>query len=138
MFSSSNCALSLVVAVLVDRGLLDYDERITAYWPEFEENGKGDVTLADVLRHESKLPFLDKCMEQSDFLRSNLKANAVGRYIEALAPHWSSNVDWRYYHSVTRGLILNEVVRRVDPKSRTIGEVFYEEVICSQIAICFV
>ena len=33
----------------------------------------------------------------------------------------------RAYHTVTRGLILNEIVRRVDPKGRTIGEICRED-----------
>ena len=34
----------------------------------------------------------------------------------------------RSYHAMTRGLILNEVVRRVDPQGRTMGQILREDV----------
>jgi len=34
----------------------------------------------------------------------------------------------RGYHAWSRGMIVNEIVRRVDPKGRTIKEFFHDEV----------
>ena len=48
-------AQALVVAMLVDRGLLSYDDLVTKHWPEFGKNGKEHVTVADVMRHEAFL-----------------------------------------------------------------------------------
>ena len=36
--------------------------------------------------------------------------------------------EFRYYHSFNRGWIINEIVRRVDPKGRTVGEFLQEEI----------
>ena len=33
------------------RGLLDYQEKISKYWPEFAQNGKENITLAQFLVH---------------------------------------------------------------------------------------
>lgn len=38
-----------------DKGHLDYDKKVTTYWPEFGQNGKQNVTVADVMRHEAGL-----------------------------------------------------------------------------------
>ena len=118
---------AIVVAVLVDKGLLDYDAKVSNYWPEFGQNGKEDITLADVLRHESGLDYLEHSFNKYDLLRDNLKNNSIGKWIELEKPHWLPEAR-RAYHAVTRGFILNEIVRRVDPKGRLIGEVLYEEI----------
>jgi CubicO group peptidase (beta-lactamase class C family) len=111
-----------VVAILVERGLLDYDSKIGKYWPEFAHNGKGDISLADVLRHESGLAWINHTFKRDDLLVENIKANKVGRVLEQESPHFpqvggtQNTPTKREYHSITRGCILNEVVRRVDPK----------------------
>ena len=37
---------SIVFAVLVDQGLVTYDDKISKHWPEFAKNGKEDITIA--------------------------------------------------------------------------------------------
>ena len=59
----------------------------------------------------------------------NLKKNKVGEIFEKEPPHFpgtggANDVPTnREYHTITRGCILNEIVRRVDPQNRTIGEI---------------
>ncbi len=45
VFSSGKVVESLVAAMLVDRGLLEYDAPIAKYWPEFAQNGKEKITV---------------------------------------------------------------------------------------------
>ena len=52
IFSSGKTIAAIVVAQMVERGHLDYNEKVHTYWPEFKNNGKEDITLADVLRCE--------------------------------------------------------------------------------------
>ena len=58
-----------------------------------------------------------------DLFAQNIKQNAVGRIIERHAPSYESpGGGRREYHALTRGWIVNELFRRVDPAGRTIGE----------------
>ena len=82
VFSSTKSVTAIVIAVGVDRGFLDYNQKVTTYWPEFGTNGKGDVTLADVLRHEAGLPGFTQRFEWEDILPEQIKKNAVGKVIE--------------------------------------------------------
>ena len=50
VFSSSKSLAAIGIALLVDKGLLDYGEKISKYWPEFAQNGKEDIRVCDVLR----------------------------------------------------------------------------------------
>ena len=55
VFSRTKGISSMTLAVAVARGLLDYDERVATYWPEFAQNGKGEVTPRQFLGHEAGL-----------------------------------------------------------------------------------
>ena len=101
--------------MLVDRGLLDYGAKVAKYWPEFGQNGKQDLTIADLMRHEAGLHGLDRPLTAAQLSRASIKANQAGRWLALETPHWSQTTH-RAYHGLTRALFLNEVVRRVDPK----------------------
>ena len=129
VYSCGKNAAALIVGLMVDRGLLSYNEKVATYWPEFGINGKDQILLEDVLRHEGGLDFLEHAFADDDFTRENIKLNSVGQWLEKETAHWDDPVSSkRAYHTITRGWILNEIVRRVDPKSRTIGEIFHEDV----------
>ena len=58
-----------------------------------------------------------------NFVPEQIKKNSVGKIIEAETPQFPPE-DWgpREYHAETRGHILNEIFRRVEPGGRTMGE----------------
>ena len=138
MFSSGKSIAAIVVAMLVEKGLLEYDKKVQDYWPEFGKDGKNDITLADVLRHESGLQNFNYTLKESDISRESIKANVIGKIVVDAVPIWPTKelgvvgVDGtetrRAYHALTRGWVLNEVVRRVDPEHRTIGEIIQAEI----------
>ena len=138
MFSSGKSIAAIVVAMMVDKGLLEYDKKVEHYWPEFGKHGKNEITLADVLRHEAGLPDFNHTMKDSKFCRDGIKSNAISNVIEGLEPIWPTkelgciNPDGtetrRAYHAFTRGMILNEIVRRVHPQNLTIGEIIEKEI----------
>ena len=33
------------------RGLLSYSDKISKHWPEFDQKGKGEATVSDLLTH---------------------------------------------------------------------------------------
>jgi len=47
VFSSGKSLESIALAMLVDRGLIEFSDRISTHWPEFGENGKEETTIAD-------------------------------------------------------------------------------------------
>lgn len=129
IFSSGKSLESIAVASLVDRGLLSYDAKITDYWPDFGANGKGNLTVAELMRHEAGLASFDTSIEPRDLLTENIKTNAVGRIIEGQTQRFpKGTASKREYHAVTRGWIVNEVFRRVDPAGRTLGEYLREDI----------
>ena len=129
VFSSGKSLEAIAIAHLVGRGLLDYSARVADYWPEFGAHGKGKLTVADVMRHEGGLAALQTSLEAEDLLPENIKQNKVGAVIEGHALRFpTANRGNREYHAITRGWIVNELFRRVDPAGRTIGEFLGEEI----------
>lgn len=129
VFSSGKSLEAITLAMLVDRGLLDYDANITDYWPEFGGNGKRDTTIADLMRHEAGLSAFDTTLAPTDLHPHRLKENAVGQVIERQeAIFRPGDNEQREYHAVTRGWIANEIFRRVDPDGRTMGEFLRDEI----------
>ena len=55
MFSSTKTLSAIAVAALVDQGIVAYEDKVAKVWPEFAKNGKENVTLQEVLRHEAGL-----------------------------------------------------------------------------------
>jgi CubicO group peptidase (beta-lactamase class C family) len=121
VFSTTKGAAAICVAQLVDRGKVDYDERVAAYWPEFAAEGKGEVTVGQMLSHQAGLPYVDAQLSFDDIM-------AVTPVVDALAaqrPVWEPGTA-HGYHALTYGWLAGELVRRVD--GRTIGRYFADEV----------
>ena len=60
VFSASKAMTAMVVHKLHERGLLDVDDRVADYIPEYAAHGKGDTTIAHVLAHRAGVPTLPR------------------------------------------------------------------------------
>lgn len=54
---------------------LDFDEKVTKYWPEFGAHGKGHLKVEDIMRHETGLPVLSRKVDLDWCLTENIKKN---------------------------------------------------------------
>ena len=61
------------MAWLYGQGLIDYSSRVTEYWPAFGGNGKQDLTVADVMRHEGGMASLEISIDPADLLSDRIK-----------------------------------------------------------------
>jgi len=129
IFSSGKSLEAIALASLVGKGLLEYGAKIADYWPEFAANGKGELTVAELMRHEGGMAAFNTSLDPEDLLTKNIKENRVGKVIEAHPLKFrKGNRSRREYHAITRGWIANELFRRVDPGGRTIGEFLREDI----------
>ena len=128
IFSSGKSLESIAIACLADRGLLSFDDKITDYWPEFGKNGKENTTIADMMRHEAGLAALTVSIDPNDLVPEAIKENRIGQVLENEAPYFRAEDLPREYHAISRGWIVNEVFRRIDPEGRTLGEFYWQEI----------
>lgn len=112
IFSTTKTISALAVLKLVDRGLLDLDEKVSKYWPEFAVNGKDDIRVRHVLSHTCALPGWHKKVSLEDVCDLEKTTPLLAED----APWWEPGTA-SGYHSLTLGPLIGELVRRVSGKS---------------------
>lgn len=55
-WSTTKGFVATCIHLLVDRGRLQYNEPVAAYWPEFAAQGKEAITLRQILTHSAGVP----------------------------------------------------------------------------------
>ncbi|MDH6244275.1 serine hydrolase domain-containing protein [Mycobacterium sp. OTB74] len=121
IFSGSKGLTSTCLHMLAERGTIDLRAPIATYWPEFAQNGKGDITIAMVLSHRSGVIGPRRRMTYEEVL----DWDHVCAELAASSPWWPPG-SAQGYHMVTFGFILGEVVKRVT--GRTVGEFLRDEI----------
>src|SRR6201999_2497199 len=109
VFSATKGMASTVIHRLVDRGLIEYDAPVAQYWPEFGANGKADITVRQLMRHQAGLSALRGSSSQ-DLLDHEL----MERRLAAAAPGYSFGRS--AYHALTYGWLLSGLARAVTGK----------------------
>ncbi len=123
VMSTTKGLAAMTLAVANARGWLDYDAPVARYWPEFAQNGTGAVTVRQLLAHEAGLVLLDETLTIDKLLDLNYVARVVARQ----KPAWPAGTR-HGYHTLTIGLCMQELIRRVDPEHRTLGRFFHDEI----------
>ena len=123
VYSTSKGLAAMALALAHSRGQLDFDERVAAYWPEFAQNGKGRITVRQLLAHEAGLPVIDEPLYPDLLQDFDRLAQAIARQ----KPLWRPGAQ-HGYHGVSLGWYQGELMRRVDPDGRTLGRVFKEDI----------
>lgn len=54
-YSTGKGVLAALAHIMVSQGIVEYDQPIAHYWPEFAQNGKAQITLRHILSHQSGL-----------------------------------------------------------------------------------
>jgi CubicO group peptidase (beta-lactamase class C family) len=122
VFSTTKGITSIAVAMCVERGLLEYSEKVSTYWPEFADKGKGNVTVAQLLSHRAGLYTVDGDIT----LEEALDWDTVTTRLAATASRFPID-STHAYHAITFGWLAGELVRRVTGKS--IGQFVREEIV---------
>lgn len=129
VYSTTKGVSALVMALLTDRGSLDYAAPVASLWPAFAAHGKEKVTLAQTLAHQAGVPgFLDPI--DPDLW---LDPPACAEAIAALDPLWPPGTA-SGYHPMTWGYIAGEIALRAS--GRTLGTILRED-ICAPLGIDF-
>ncbi|MDX2563840.1 serine hydrolase [Streptomyces sp. TX20-6-3] len=119
--SATKGVAAAVPLLLHQRGLLDLDAPVAAYWPEFKAAGKDGVTVRQLLAHRAGVPVLDRPLT----LAEAVDLETATRAIAAQAPVWEPGTA-HGYHAHTFSWLLSGLVHRVT--GRTIGRWVAEEI----------
>ncbi len=121
--SATKGMAAMVMALANSRGLLDYDERVCTYWPEFGQAGKEQTTVRQLLGHQAGLFAFDEPVDVAVIADLDRLAAVMARQ----HPAWEPG-ERQAYHAITLGFYEGELVRRIDPGHRSLGRFFADEI----------
>ena len=121
VWSTTKTMAATVMLMLADRGLLDFNEKISSYWPEFAQQRKENIEVRHIMSHSAGLSSLEEPIVFADFCDHE----KITDLLAAQAPWWEPGTK-SGYHAITQGHLQNELVRRITGK--TLGTFFREEV----------
>src|SRR6516165_6150589 len=117
VFSTTKTMTALAALVLVDRGALDLDANVAAYWPEFAAHGKAGIKVRQLLSHTSGVSGWEQPITLEDLYDWD-KSTAL---LAAQAPWWEPGTA-SGYHMLTYGHLIGEVIRHIT--GQRLGEFF--------------
>lgn len=123
IWSATKGLAAMTMALAHSRGWLDYDERVSTYWPEFAQNGKEEITVRQLLAHQAGLFAFDEPVDKSVVADPDRLAAVLARQ----KPAWKPGAR-QAYHALTLGFHEGELLRRIDPRHRTLGQFFQDEI----------
>jgi CubicO group peptidase (beta-lactamase class C family) len=112
IFSCTKGVVAVLALMLADRGLIDLDAPVARYWPEFAQQGKGEIPVRWLLTHQAAVSAIDAPMAFGSLSDWDLMIEALA----AQTPSWTPG-DGHGYHGVTYGHLVGEVIRRVTGRS---------------------
>ena len=120
VWSTTKGIAAITIAYAFEKGLIDYEEKVSKYWPEFGCNGKEDITVGMLLSHQAGICG-SKTNNAEDYYSQSTMANELANMKPIWEPGTASG-----YHSMTFGWLTSELIIRVTGK--TLGEYFREEI----------
>jgi CubicO group peptidase (beta-lactamase class C family) len=121
LWSGTKPITGICFAMIVDRGLATYEDRVSKYWPEFGAEGKEAVTIAQLLSHQAGLTGFLMPTTLSELLSTDVAAARLA----AQAPFWPPGTACGY-HGVTTGPIASTIFKRIE--GRPIRQFVAEEI----------
>ncbi|MCQ9183737.1 beta-lactamase family protein [Streptomyces sp. IBSBF 2953] len=119
--SATKGVVAAGLLLLHQRGELDLDAPVGAYWPEYKAAGKERTLVRHLLAHRAGVPVLDRPLTPAEAADPDLGAAAVA----AQTPVWEPGTD-HGYHAQTYSWLTGELVRRIT--GRPVGEWIADEV----------
>ena len=108
-FSTTKGVASTLLHMMVDRGLLDYDDMVVKYWPEFGHGGKSNITIRHVLSHQSGLYHIRQMIDRAERMLD--WDHMIGAIEHATPIHPPG--ERTGYHGLTYGYLVGEIIQRV-------------------------
>lgn len=112
VWSTTKGITAICFAILVERGLLNYEDPVARYWPEFGLHGKDAVSVGTLLSHQAGLCGFDSPASTIDFY----DAETAALRLASQRPFWTPGTQ-SGYHAISIGLLATALFRRIEGRS---------------------
>ena len=123
VFSVTKAVAATALHILADRGHIEYSAPVARYWPEYGVHGKQRTTVRDVLTHRACVPQMPDGVTPERMCDWQWMTESIAGLTPLAEPGTKT-----LYLSMTFGWIVGELVRRTDPKRRSLGRFVHEEI----------
>ena len=123
IWSATKGLAAMSLAITHSRSWLDYEAPVCRYWPEFAQQGKEKITVRQLLAHQAGLFAFDEPVDRSVVADLDRLAIVLARQ----KPKWQAGTR-QAYHALSLGFYQGELLRRIDPSHRTLGQFFQDEI----------
>jgi CubicO group peptidase (beta-lactamase class C family) len=108
IWSASKGVAGICFAMLVDRGLASYDDKVSHYWPEFAVEEKGDLTIGMLLSHQAGITGFDTPATLDDLFAGEKAAHRLA----AQKPFWKPGTAAGYSNVI--GVLATALFERIE------------------------
>jgi CubicO group peptidase (beta-lactamase class C family) len=115
VYSVTKGLAAMGLALLADRGLLEWDAPVATYWPGFAQAGKAAITCRVLANHQAGLCALDEPLTLADCVDPARYGWLVSA-LERQKPLWEPGSD-QGYHAITFGFYVRELFERIAGES---------------------
>ena len=119
VFSATKGIYEIVISILIDQNILDFEKPVSYYWEAFKQSNKREITLKHILSHQSGLYRFKEKITQEDLLDWDKIINIL----ENQNPDHPCGQQ-TYYHAKTHGFLIGEIIKKTTKKS--LGELTSE------------
>lgn len=123
-FSVTKGVTAAALAVLAERGEIDYDARVTDYWPEYGKNGKGNTTVRDAASHRAGIPRMPDGVTPEQMCDWDFMVAAIEDMTPVFEPGTTNG-----YHTLDWGWLMGHIVERADSKGRPFAQFVRDELL---------
>ena len=111
VWSTTKGVAAITLAHAYENDLIDYDEKVCEYWPEFGCNGKEEITVGMLLSHQAGI-----CGSMATKAEDYYDQKKMANELALMKPLWEPGTA-SGYHSMTYGWLTSELILRVSGKS---------------------
>lgn len=122
VFSTTKGVAAAAMAHAYSQGYFGYDDRVCDHWPAFAQHGKENITIRQLLAHQAGVAAIGKNLTPVDLANHE----SFQERLAVKKPDWEPGTR-HGYHAWSLGWYENELIRRTDPQSRTLGTYIADE-----------
>lgn len=124
VYSSGKAVAALVLATLADDDKFGYEQPINSVWAEFDGQGRGELSIAQVLSHQSGVSGIsDPGWKATDWYDWNKTCRAMVAQDPLYPPGSASG-----YHPITYGFFAGQIAKLTDEYGRSLGQILRDDI----------